>query len=145
MRGRIRRLLSSYCLVLVGLFANSSLLLGHPINMDAIMQIESSGDANAKSPAGAIGLFQIRQPALTDFNRVHETNYIMNDLYDPRINYLVADFYLQWVWDVCGRNIKDALICYNFGYGNWRKYKRGVYSLPQETLNYIQKYMRLTQ
>jgi len=130
--------------------------------ISCIIATESSGNPSAfNKNSGAIGLMQITNSALDDFNKwswvttdskgenplpvSDPPRYNLGDMYNPSKNVEVGTWYL---WHISNRYLKgkgtleDILICYNFGYGNWRKYKAGKKQLPSETKNYIKKIKR---
>ena len=43
----------------------------------------------------AIGLMQVRQPALTDYNETHGSLHSIDDLYEPQVNIQVGAWYLS--------------------------------------------------
>lgn len=124
----------------------------HPIDMEALKQIESSGNPKALSPDGCRGLFQISEIVLKQFNRDSDTtpfvkNYTsgplsgtkgfdvircyqspcvsisVDSLFDPDINRFVANWYLNWISQKVD-TIDEILIVYNWGIGNFRKWQR---------------------
>lgn len=61
----------------------------------ALMMIESGGKLDAIGDNGkAIGVLQIRQECLDDFNRFQGMNYTLEDVKDPRISVAVCRTYL---------------------------------------------------
>lgn len=61
----------------------------------AVIKQESDGNPKAQGPTGDFGLMQITQPALTDFNRYHNTQFTLSDLLDPSPNIRVGTWYLS--------------------------------------------------
>lgn len=126
---------------------------------------ESGFKSDAKSSAGASGLFQIMPDVLKDYNTANNTNFTVDDLFNDSINTVVRDFKfnktLNSEW-VNKNNPSDAvryakaLVGYNFGNRNTlrrleRAKKDGVdiYNtldwlstkyLPEESVNYT-KYL----
>jgi len=87
----------------------------------AIIAIESAGIVSARSPAGAVGLMQIRQPALDDYNTARGTVWIIDSLIQiPTLNVRVGYYYLQALELVHGLDRYDALRAYNAGIGTVR-------------------------
>lgn len=149
-------------------------LEAHPINMDAIAEIESSNNPLAfNKSSGARGLYQITPIVLNQFNEdKRATERLMRfassdasavvwkhpdfrnthkftprDLFNSEINRIVSDYYFDWIFNRVGNEI-DTLICYNWGYGNYKKWKisgMNYKKLPKETRNYLKKYTELTQ
>lgn len=116
----------------------------HPINMEALAKIESSGDPNAINKSSkAIGLYQITPTVRKHYNKFHNTFISEEDLYYPEINKMVADWYLHWLWTLVDTE-RNILICYNWGIGNYRKWDKRLESLPKETKDYLFKYEALT-
>lgn len=116
---------------------------GHPINMDAIAQIESSNNPKAVSKDGSVGLYQITPICLKHFNQVNGPqfyiglgevesgsgfleakyrDYKADDLKDKKINSRIANWYMNWLYDRCW-TVKDTLIAWNWGIGNWREWR----------------------
>ena len=118
------------------------------IDMERIKMIESSGDPTAfNKKSGARGLYQITPICLREWNSNHwREQYTLDDLFDPEINYRIANWYMNikipFYLRVYG--IEDIpenrVIAYNWGIGNLRKYIRGRKTLPKETKNYLLKY-----
>ena len=67
-----------------------------PLNLEELKlrqaYAESAFDSDAKSSKDAVGLFQIRENLLTDYNTAHGTNYTLEDLYDDKLNMSVRDW-----------------------------------------------------
>ena len=151
----------------------SSNAFAHPIDMNILAQIESSSNPDAVSYRGAKygrGLYQISEIALKHFNvghrqimarASHDTvmwrtlhraenyanshNFTGNDLFVPTINKIVANWYLDWIHERTGNEI-HTLVCWNWGYGNWRKWYRSdgkFRNLPKETRGFLKKYEQL--
>ena len=158
-----------------GLFAFmvTRLAGAHPVSMEAIAEIESSNNPNATGSHGEIGLYQISPIVLKQFNSRpkelirNEMDYASydnasvfwsgdypkthlfqsKDLFDPRINRRIADFYFDWIHERVGQEIQD-IIAWNWGIGNWRKwYLAGanLKKLPKSTQAYLAKYEKLTE
>jgi len=89
-----------------------------------IMQIESCGDAFARSSAGAIGLFQVMPDhfASTD------------DPFDPDTNALRGLTYLHRVFDTSNQNILWTLAAYN---GGSSLIGSNEWMWPAETIRYV--------
>jgi soluble lytic murein transglycosylase-like protein len=133
-------------LLILLLLAPGCAFCAEEINMDAIIQIESSGNALAyNKKEGAVGLCQVRKPVLTEFNNKFHRNYDMKDLLVDQVNVMVADWYMNTRIPALLNHyhIKDTvenrLWAYNAGVGNVIK-KR----MPETTKSYIVKYERIT-
>jgi very-short-patch-repair endonuclease len=120
--------------------------MAEPINYAVLAQIESSGNPKAENKrSGARGLFQITTPALTEFNNFNKAAYTSDDLFNPMINQTIAKWYLEkripqmLTYYKIPITIENQLHAYNAGIG---RVKDGV--LPEETINYIMKYRKLT-
>jgi len=115
----------------------------HAINLEAIKQIESGGNAGAYNvKSGAVGLYQITPICLQEYNERMNNHLTMEDLYEPRINEQVASWYLfdriPQMLKHFGYEVTDAnvLVCYNAGI--W--YIVNDRPLPDETIEYIKRY-----
>ena len=67
-----------------------------PLNLEELKlrqaYAESGFNSNAKSNKDAMGLFQIRQILLDDYNLANKTNYTLEDLKDDKLNMSVRDW-----------------------------------------------------
>ena len=132
--------------------------------MNAIAMIESSNNPKAVGSSGEIGLYQISPIVLKHHNqwlKEHDEHLSISfvgtfpdnkALFNPKVNEHIANWYLGWLYDRCW-TIKDTIIAYNWGIGNWRKgcfSSQGKYMcdyrghLPKVTENYLKKYELLT-
>jgi soluble lytic murein transglycosylase len=88
----------------------------------AIVAVESGGNPAAKSPAGAVGLMQITQPALDDYNKARGSDYQLAQLAGmPQANVAVGYWYLRTLETHHGLSRFDALRAYNVGVGTVRR------------------------
>ena len=119
------------------------------INLDAIAQIESSGNPGAHNKrSDCRGLYQIHpRGALTDWNTYHPgETYTPDQLFDPQVNTRIADWYLHSRIPAMLTHYRlpittqSVLWAYNAGIG---RVKAGI--MPTETKNYIIKYERITK
>lgn len=123
------------------------------INLDYIIQIESSGNPEAWNPySGARGLCQITKICLQEWNNFHPNDiYNTIDLYTPEVNKKIADWYLNdripSMLRAYGLPVTTDMILasYNAGVGVVKKWRAGTRELPQETMDYIEKYKDLTR
>lgn len=123
------------------------------IDLNVIKQIESGGNPKAYNKRSqAMGLYQITPVCLQDYNQCHPQNTITREgLYDPNKNYQVANWYFneRIVHFLNNYKIPDTvehrIIAYNAGIGCGIKHYRENKALPQETINYIKKYNKLTE
>jgi hypothetical protein len=132
------------CLVLcfVLLFSPSSFA---EISLKAIAQIESSGNPSAIGDNGrSLGLYQISQYVVEDYNRFHNTQYSHDVALDSIISEKIASWYLNAEIPRLLRHFKkpvtleNQIIAYNCGIGCVVKGR-----LPLTTQNYLKKYRRL--
>jgi len=94
----------------------------------AIIDQESRGIYDARSPKGALGLMQLMPETARDLK--------VTDRKDPYQNIMGGTKYLSQLNQKYG-NWSDTLGAYNFGPGNYNQYLKGNKSLPQETQKYI--------
>ncbi|PIJ46081.1 lytic transglycosylase domain-containing protein [Tatumella sp. OPLPL6] len=101
--------------------------------LNAVISKESSGNSNAVSPKGALGLGQV-MPATAK-----EMGYDVDQLKrDPNMQVDAAGQYLGQMLRRSGGDVTKALAAYNWGPGNVDKYQSGQKkSMPSETQNYI--------
>ena len=123
------------------------------INIDAIIQIESAGDQFAISYKGikhGAGIAQISSICHKEYLDHNPTEILPErGLFDKDYNIKIAKWYFDRIKNhyLKGKGtIDDCLICYNWGYGNWRKWNmagRDYKRLPKETLNYLSLYEKI--
>ncbi|MFT8781293.1 lytic transglycosylase domain-containing protein [Acetobacter orientalis] len=109
-----------------------------PAWITAVMRAESTGDASALSPKGAMGLMQIMPDTWRELRT--ELN-LGADPYDPRDNITAGATYLRWLHDRYG----DAgfFAAYNAGPRRYEELLRGGRGLPDETKKYVARVARL--
>ena len=113
----------------------------------AVIKVESNFDKYAESSVGAMGLMQIMPStykwlAQSKFDEIPITAL----LHTPETNIRYGTYYLRYLYDKFG-TWEKALIAYNWGEGNFKKfldehgYTAGDYdSIPvKETRNYVKK------
>lgn len=125
-----------------------------------IIQVESSGNPNAVSKAGCIGLMQISSIVFREYCQEEVgdkigifTNYISNKLYNPQINITIGTWYLHRIkkhyLKIDGKDyytIERMLASYNGGPTRMRRLLRqgkDWQDMPRESVNYVRKIMRL--
>jgi len=122
------------------------------INLDHIIQIESSGNEKAVNRrSGARGLTQITKPTWEEMVRKMGVNWSWDDAFDGEKNRVVGEYYINTeiprLLEYYGieDTVKHRLMAYNWGIGNVKKWYRskGKASMPSETSNYIEKYEKL--
>lgn len=126
------------CLVSTNVYAEN-------INLSKIAYIESRNNPLAYNKySGARGIYQITPICLKDYNNYHKVKYNLDDLFIPKINRIIASWYLEiripqmlkhYKKEV---NIDNILWAYNAGIGKVIKEIK-----PEETKNYIIKYYNL--
>lgn len=93
----------------------------------AIIKQESSGDLWAVGKIGEVGLMQISQPALTDYNTHNKTNLSMFELFiNPYRNLAVGIWYLEHLRIMFDNDLLLFVSAYNQGMGN---VKRNTFSV----------------
>lgn len=97
-----------------------------PALVKAVISVESRGNPQAVSPAGAQGLMQLMPRTAVDLG--------VTDSFDPAQNIRAGARYLSQLLDRYQGNLKLALAAYNWGMGNVGKNPQ---ALPRETRNYI--------
>lgn len=167
--------MTRFIFIIFSVFLICTPAFGHPINMSAIAMIESSNNPKAVGAAGEIGLYQISNIALEHWNQAHaqgtnlkfnlmnfvssdrthtlwDTDYPLKhilkteDLFDPIVNRMVADWLFDWIHERTGNEI-HTIICWNRGYGNWQRWFLNgskMRKLPKLTREYLKKYEELT-
>ena len=106
----------------------------------AIEDVESGGNPLAESLKGAVGLMQIRQPALDDYNNAHNEGLTMDDMEDVSSNRKVGRWYIsKRIPQMLSKSripvtLDNVLWAYNAGIS---KIQQGI--MPQETKEYIPK------
>jgi len=130
------------------IFFRPLLVYSEEVDISIIIQIESSGNPNAyNEQSGCIGLMQISEVCLEHYNQIHRTKYSKQDLYNPETNKKIGQWYVRWISNYLKKkklySVDNVLICYNWGIGNFLKYKENKKSLPIETQQYIKKYKDL--
>lgn len=108
-----------------------------PALLAAVVYRESRFDPRAESPAGAIGLMQLRPETAKGIAlRTGGSRFVVDDLYDPEINVRYGAWYLRHLLDRYD-DLETALAAYNGGQGN---VERGV--VYAETREYVEAVLR---
>lgn len=112
------------------------------ISLSAISEIESSNNPIAIGDNGlALGLFQLHNCVITDYNLKHGTLYAHSEALEPRHAKKIANWYLHsqipkmLVKSHLNANLDNVLTAWNMGIGNVKKGKVAK--------NYIKKYRKL--
>lgn len=117
------------------------------VDLNIIKQIESSGNPKAfNKRSEARGLYQITPVVLEEWNNLKRIPFEEDDLFDPVINQLIADWYMNTRIPAMLKayklpdTLENRLWAYNAGIGRVRKGE-----LPEETRRYIEKYKQFAQ
>lgn len=100
----------------------------------AVIAVESAGDPNAVSSAGAMGLMQLMPATYAELRRRYRLG---ADPFEPRDNVLAGTAYLRELLDRFG--VAGAFAAYNAGPTRYGDYLAGRRSLPAETVAYLAK------
>lgn len=101
--------------------------------LNAVISKESSGNSNAVSPKGALGLGQVMPATAKDMG--YDVDQLKRD---PNMQVDAAGQYLGQMLRRSGGDVTKALASYNWGPGNVDKYQSGQKkNMPSETQNYI--------
>jgi hypothetical protein len=119
----------------------------YKVNPLIIEIIESGGNSKVVSFKSAVGIMQITQPCLDDYNKAFKTKYSLNDMFNIYLNKKVSIWYLKKRIPELLKKSKikisliNVLICYNAGIQNCIIYNK-TGKLPQETKDYLIKYLK---
>jgi len=129
-----------------------------------IIEVESHGNPNAVSPAGAIGLMQITPIVVEEYNespqsetmsagilvqgfdRIYARKIHKEELFEPDTNRTIGTWYLRRLKDHYLKDeytIERMLAAYNGGITRLRKNGYDVSKMPKETRDYVKKVMKL--
>jgi len=98
----------------------------------AVMQVESAGDRNSTSSAGAMGLTQVMPQT---YAMLRARLGLGANPYDPHDNIVAGAAYLREMHDRYGS--AGFLAAYNAGPGRFEEFRAGVRPLPAETVQYL--------
>lgn len=92
----------------------------------ALIKTESDGYNGVISKSNCVGLTQISEYALSDYNSFFNTSYTLEECrYDIAINLEVGIWYYSWCVEKVGENSslwEDAYLMFNVGIGYYRKF-----------------------
>ncbi|GLR68680.1 transglycosylase [Acidocella aquatica] len=100
----------------------------------AVMQVESAGYAQAKSPRGAMGLMQIMPDTYAQLRQEYGLG---ADPFDPHDNIMAGAAYLREMYDLYGA--PGFLAAYNAGPGRYDDHLVTGQPLPEETQFYLSR------
>lgn len=120
----------------------------------SVIQQESGGNPNARSPVGALGLMQVMPDTAMDpgyglpdiFETAEELGFDAGSrdrntaqqlLRDPEINEVFGKRYLNRLIRENGGDVRRALAAYNWGQGNVQNWDGSMETLPGETQGYL--------
>jgi soluble lytic murein transglycosylase-like protein len=107
-----------------------------PLLVLAVIEVESSYDLAARSPRGALGLMQLREPTLR--REVERAGLDWVDPHDPATNLRAGIRYLRRLLDAFGRE-EVALMAYNAGPNRILGYLREGEGIPERFQVYPRK------
>ncbi|MFW3388125.1 UNVERIFIED_CONTAM: lytic transglycosylase domain-containing protein, partial [Kocuria sp. CPCC 205274] len=96
-----------------------------------VINVESSGKADAVSKTGPVGLMQVSSAV------AKEAGYSKSDMYDPEKNIDAGVKYLASNLKAFKGNVPNALLGYNQGTGGARQMLSGKKPMAQEGYNYM--------
>ena len=127
-----------------------------------VIEVESGGNPNAVSNAGAIGLMQITPIVLQEWNQyqkslqinlyydersrlmMYKNLYKKKNLFDSSINYEIGTWYLYRLqYHYKCPTIECILAGYNGGITRLKKNNWDISKMPKETKEYVKKVMKL--
>ena len=123
----------------------------YEINPLSIELIESNGNVRAVSICDARGIMQLTYFVVDEYNKFNNKEIKKGELFNPSINREIAKWYLEQRIPQLLKsknlevNLCNILICYNAGISYAVKYNKSknINDLPQETRNYLIKYITL--
>jgi hypothetical protein len=100
----------------------------------AVIEVESAGNAQAKSPRGALGLMQIMPESFLELSAAYDLGI---DPFDPHDNIVAGTAYLRAMLDRFGS--EGFLAAYNAGPHRYQVHLVTGRPLPKETRAYVAK------
>lgn len=102
-----------------------------PRLLDAVKHVESRGNVNAVSPAGARGPYQFMPATAKDMG--------LKDPHDEPSARQAAERYLTQLTNKFGGDVDKALLAYNWGPGNVERHLKTGGPMPREAQEYVGK------
>ena len=94
-----------------------------PYLVQAVIHCESSGNPNARSRSGALGLMQVMpQTGQWIAGKLNLGDFIEEDLLDPSCSIRMGCWYLSFLLERLDNNLVHAVAAYNAGHGNVTKW-----------------------
>lgn len=91
-----------------------------PLEIASLAAIESSFNPLAKSPAGALGMWQFMAPTASEYGLTVHRN--IDQRLDWKLSTEAAIKYIRWLAEVkFGGDYETAIMAYNYGIGNMRR------------------------
>ncbi|MCM0149099.1 lytic transglycosylase domain-containing protein [Photobacterium galatheae] len=91
-----------------------------PLEIAALAAIESGFNPTARSPAGAVGMWQFMKPTARDYGL--QINPAVDERLDWKKSTEAAVQYIQWLAETrYGNDYETAIMAYNYGVGNMDK------------------------
>jgi hypothetical protein len=122
-----------------------------PDTMFKIIEIESTYNHLAISPAKAMGLMQVQEVNLTELKKHIDFRDVLGfipeakDLYNPYTNMVVGMYSFRYLLEKYDWNYEKALMIYNIGVGNYAKMLSGDKKQKDAALRYVNKMRRLKE
>jgi hypothetical protein len=116
------------------------------IDLDVIGQIESGGRSVVGDNGASLGVYQIQEPVVREYNQFNKTEYSHADMMDERVGRIVADWYINKRIPQMIRHygkpdtVRNRIIAYNAGI----KYVKDGLNPPKITERYIRRYENAT-
>lgn len=115
------------------------------IDLEKIIKIESDGDTNCVSDSGAVGIMQLKQCVVDEWNESFpKRKYIIEQMKDPAICRMVGTWYIRdklksyfKAYNMPYDNDDLVLIAYNMGITATAKWWN---SIPEKHRRYVEKY-----
>lgn len=105
----------------------------------AIATIESGNNDKAVGRLGEISRYQIRPTTWAAYSKSKEYS-------NPVVAKEVALSFLKRIYAMLpakSRTMRDVLVCYNWGIGNYRKVKFNYTKVPKQVKTYVNKVTKL--